>query len=94
MLRMRDETARKQFGLAVRYLRQKRGISQHALAKSARLNRTYLSGVETGQRNPTLQTITRLAEALGVPVAAFFRSQRLTSNPRRSRRISTERARG
>ena len=69
---MRDEVVRKEVGLAIRHLRLERGLSQEALAKSARLNRTYMSGVESGKRNITLQTVTRLAEALGVPIADFF----------------------
>jgi transcriptional regulator with XRE-family HTH domain len=69
---MREADLRKQVGLAIRRLRQERNISQATLAKSAQLNRTYLTGIETGRRNLTLQTMSRLAEALGVPVAEFF----------------------
>ena len=79
---MRDETVRKKLGLAIRQVRRKRRISQEALAKRARLNRSYLTGVETGKRNPTLQTISRLAVALGVPIADFFRVRR--SKPHRN----------
>ena len=70
---MRDETERKHFGLAVRQFREERGLTQQALAKAARLNRTYLTGVETGTRNVTLQTMSRLADALGLAIAEFFR---------------------
>lgn len=64
---------RKHFGLAIRELRRKRGISQEALAKAAQLSRTYLTEVETGRRNPTLNNISRLADALGVPIRRLFR---------------------
>jgi transcriptional regulator with XRE-family HTH domain len=64
---------RLKFGLAVRELRLKQGLSQEALAKAAQLSRTYLTGVETGRRNPTLHNISRLADALGVPIRRLFR---------------------
>jgi transcriptional regulator with XRE-family HTH domain len=69
---MRDADLRKQVGSAIRRLRQARSLSQATLAKSAQLNRTYLTGVETGKRNLTLQTMSRLADALGVRVSEFF----------------------
>jgi transcriptional regulator with XRE-family HTH domain len=62
----------KHVGLAVRKLRRQRGLSQHALANIAGLSRTYVTEVEAGQRNLTLQTISRLADALGVLACDFF----------------------
>lgn len=56
------------FGAAVRELRQRRALSQEALATEAGLQRTYLNEVERGHRNVTLITIGRIAEALGVGV--------------------------
>ncbi|MCL4722277.1 MAG: helix-turn-helix transcriptional regulator, partial [Gammaproteobacteria bacterium] len=41
-------------------------------AHRAELDRTYVSGVERGIRNPTLDVITKLAAALGVEVADLF----------------------
>ena len=63
---------KRQFGSAIRQLRRERGVSQESLARKARLARTYLTGVEMGVRNPTLQNISRLANALGVPIAELF----------------------
>lgn len=63
---------KKRLGSAIRELRRERGVSQESLARKARLARTYLIGVETGDRNPTLQNISRLANALGVPIADLF----------------------
>lgn len=57
------------FGARVRELRQERGWSQEGFAHHANLDRTYVSGIERGTRNPTLDIIYRLAEALGVPAA-------------------------
>ncbi len=52
------------FGKAVRLRRQRCGLSQEALGHAAALDRTYISGIERGVRNPTLLSIERLAGAL------------------------------
>lgn len=62
----------KKFGQSVRYWRKKRGMSQEELAERAQLHPTYVSGIETGCRNPTVKIIGRIAEALGVEPAALF----------------------
>ena len=54
------------FGKIVRRHRQSRGLSQEQLADDSSLHRTYVSLLERGQRNPSLQVIMALAEALGV----------------------------
>ncbi|MBY0261771.1 MAG: helix-turn-helix transcriptional regulator [Phycisphaerales bacterium] len=53
------------FGDAVRRLRLRRGLSQETLASQAKCHRTYIGGVERGERNPTLTVILRIARALG-----------------------------
>jgi transcriptional regulator with XRE-family HTH domain len=53
------------FGLAVRAARTERGWGQEHLSEIAGLDRTYVSGLERGQRNPTLTTQERVAAALG-----------------------------
>ncbi|HEX3628175.1 MAG TPA: helix-turn-helix transcriptional regulator, partial [Verrucomicrobiae bacterium] len=57
---------KKQFGAAIRLYRDKLGISQEELAGRAGLHRTYISDVERGARNVSLESIHRLAEALEV----------------------------
>jgi transcriptional regulator with XRE-family HTH domain len=47
---------RTQFGDRVRELRARKGVSQEALADQAGLHRTYLGGIERGERNPSLLT--------------------------------------
>lgn len=54
------------FGRRVRELRKKKGMSQEALALEAGLDRSYVGGVERGERNISLINIEKLARALGV----------------------------
>jgi len=62
------------FGIAVRRLRLEAGLSQEALGVEAGLDRTYVSGIERGIRNPTLKIISRLANALGASPAQLLDS--------------------
>lgn len=65
------------FGRAIRERREREGLSQEDLALRADLDRTYVSGVERGVRNPTVRSILRIAEALGVqPSALWSRAER------------------
>ena len=52
------------FGAALRERRKELGLSQERFAAKAKLDRTYVGGLERGERNPTLRVIWRLAEAL------------------------------
>jgi len=60
------------FGASVKAWRKRRGYSQEVLAERADLHRTYISDVERGARNLSLDSMTRLARALEVSVAALF----------------------
>lgn len=62
----------KKFGQNVRYWRKKRGLSQEEFADRAQLHPTYVSGIETGYRNPTVKIIGRIAEALGIEPSALL----------------------
>ncbi len=53
-------------GRNIRRLRQERGLSQEDLADEIGVHRTYMGGVERGERNLTLRSLERLAERLGV----------------------------
>jgi transcriptional regulator with XRE-family HTH domain len=59
-------------GQRVRQLRQERGLSQMELAERADVHRTYISSLESGQRNVSVNLIFRLADGLGVPVRELF----------------------
>ncbi len=60
------------FGTAIRIHRVALQISQEELADRSGLHRTYISDVERGARNPSLESIERLARALKVSVSALF----------------------
>ena len=62
------------FGAAVRIHRKHAGLSQEQLALEASLDRTYVSGVERGVRNPSLIVIHRLAQAPKVREDELFRT--------------------
>lgn len=61
--------ALKRFGTNIRALREKRELSQEELAEIADLDRTYVGGLERGERNATLGSILRIAKALKTTVA-------------------------
>jgi len=59
-------TYSQRFGAAVRTQRIKRAMSQEELADSAKLHPTHISLIEHGRRSVRIETIVRLATALGV----------------------------
>lgn len=63
---------RTRFGERVRVLRKQRQLSQEALADLCELDRTYIGGIERGERNVSLKNIERLARALGVAIGHLF----------------------
>lgn len=62
------------FGSRLRYLRLKSGLSQEDLADASGLDRTYVGGIERGERNPSLKNIVRLSTALKVDPSVLFTS--------------------
>jgi transcriptional regulator with XRE-family HTH domain len=54
------------FGIALRNLRRARSLSQEALAQESQLDRTFISLLERGLRQPSLTTILQLSAPLGV----------------------------
>jgi len=57
---------RKQFGQNVKALRKAKGLSQEAFGFEAEIHRTYISDIERGERNPSLEVIKKIAKHLGV----------------------------
>jgi transcriptional regulator with XRE-family HTH domain len=62
-----------EFGLRLRELRKRSGYSQEGFADIAAMHRTYLGGLERGERNPTLTVMIRIARALKVPLSELVR---------------------
>lgn len=60
-------------GRNLRAYRQDRGLSQEAFADLVGVHRTYMGGVERGERNLTLRSVERLAERLGVEALQLLR---------------------
>ena len=60
------------FGRRLRKLRTEKGLSQEALALDCDLDRTYIGGIERGERNVSLINIEKIAVALDVPVRELF----------------------
>jgi transcriptional regulator with XRE-family HTH domain len=56
----------KRFGLVVRAKRTALGLTQETLAEKAKLHPTYISMVERGVRNPTLDAAAQIADALKI----------------------------
>jgi transcriptional regulator with XRE-family HTH domain len=65
---------RVRFGKAVRQKRHKLGVSQEALADLCELDRTYIGGIERGERNVALVNIEKIARALKLSMSELFRS--------------------
>ncbi|HEX9758548.1 MAG TPA: helix-turn-helix transcriptional regulator [Nitrospiria bacterium] len=63
---------KKQFGVIVRKLRNKKGLSQEAFADLCGLHRTYIGAVERGERNVSLENIEKIAKALRVSISFMF----------------------
>ena len=56
-------------GAAFRHFREQAGLSQEQVALAAGLDRTYVSGIERGRRNPSLRSMQRVASVLNIDLA-------------------------
>jgi CheY-like chemotaxis protein/plasmid maintenance system antidote protein VapI len=70
--KMQIVETKKNFGAAVRSERTRLGLSQETLAERASLHRTYITDIERGARNLSLETIYKLSSALGVSIETLF----------------------
>lgn len=71
---METQDVRKIFGAELRRRRKELGLSQEEFGERANLHRTYVSDVEAGKRNPSLQSMQRLASAVGTSIGCVFGS--------------------
>ena len=69
-------------GSAIRQVREDRSLSQERLAELAGLHRTYISSVEQGRRNVSIENIHKITNALGVSMTEIVQlcEDRLDSN--------------
>jgi len=78
---MRKIDLKSLLGTAIRTKRNDLGISQEELADRAGLHRTYISDIERGARNLSLESIDKLAQALHISIASLFK---ITAEPQTS----------
>jgi transcriptional regulator with XRE-family HTH domain len=69
---VKNEQLIKQFGLEVRRRRLDSSLSQEEFAEISGLHRTYVSGIERGDRNPTIDIVFQIAQALRCSPADLF----------------------
>ena len=67
------ENIRVRFGKALRQRRNKLGVSQEAFADMCELDRTYIGGIERGERNVALVNFEKIAKTLKLTIAELFR---------------------
>lgn len=63
---------KKKFGDTLRRIRKQKDISQEELAFRAKLHRTYVSDVERGSRNISIENVEKIAKALNINVTELF----------------------
>ncbi|WP_137822560.1 helix-turn-helix domain-containing protein [Pseudomonas sp. D(2018)] len=68
----KSPSLRRQFGHRIRELRERKGMNQEAFADKCGFARTYMSRIETGGANPSLDAVKVLADALGVSISSLF----------------------
>jgi transcriptional regulator with XRE-family HTH domain len=59
----------------IKALRAAKDWSQEVLAEKAHLHRTYLAGIESGNRNPSVRSLIKIANAFRMPVGELFRDK-------------------
>jgi transcriptional regulator with XRE-family HTH domain len=69
---IQDDELLAKFGSSIREFRAKKGLSQEALADKCGLDRTYVGGIERGERNPSLKNISKIAAALEIVISKLF----------------------
>ena len=67
-----ETNVNKDFGKRVAELRKKAGYSQEQFAFKCGVDRTYVGVVERGEKSPTLNTIDKIANALGITKSELF----------------------
>ncbi len=71
------DAIKKKLGERIRELRKSAGITQEELGEKAELNYKYIGEVERGQVNVSLDSIVKIAEALGVKIGDLFSKEKI-----------------
>ena len=66
---------KEKIGQRIRTLRKELNLSQEALALKAEVDRTYITDVENGRRNVSIEILERIIEALEVSITDFFNAK-------------------
>ena len=64
---------KQKFGLVIRDLRIKKGVSQERLALDADIDRTYIGHIEKGNRNVSIEIVEKLAAYFQMPISELFK---------------------
>jgi transcriptional regulator with XRE-family HTH domain len=72
---MRPDEQSEQIGQKLRELRKARGLSIRALARASGLSANAISMIERGRSSPSVNTLTKMAQVLGVSISDFFQLQ-------------------
>lgn len=67
-----EENILNRYGKVIRQIRHQKDISQEALADLCGLHRTYISDIELGKRNVSLENLERIANALDISLSETF----------------------
>mgnify|MGYP003299760543 FL=1 len=65
-------TIQEKLGKTIVQLRKEKGLSQEAFAYDAGINRRYMSDIENGKRNISLDIIERISQKLGLKISELF----------------------
>lgn len=75
-------------GARIKEIRQKKSLTQEQLAERMDINSKYLSGIERGKENPTLNTLIKLAKSLDVDIGEIFTSVQIEDPTQRKTMIN------
>lgn len=65
--------AQEQLGMRIKFLRKEKGWSQEDLALEANVNKNYICDLENGRRNPSLDILERISNALNISLEVLFK---------------------
>ena len=65
--------AQEQLGMRIRFLRKNLHWSQEDLALNANINKNYISDLENGRRNPSLEILERISNAFNITLEELFK---------------------